>query len=77
MNELKAIARLVTSSSLDWTFVRFLQPTDGPYTGHPVVTFGDVKAKIAVSREDIGAFMAHQLDTDEYIHSMPILGGKA
>lgn len=73
--EMVAIGELLEQSDLDWTLVRFLAPKDTPYTGKVKVGFGDTKMKFAISREDIGAFMVKMLDSDEFIHSMPIIGG--
>lgn len=72
--EMCAIGDLVSDSDLDWTIVRFMAPKDTPYTGKVKVGFGDVKMSFNISREDIGAFMAKQLDSKEYIRSMPIIG---
>ena len=72
--EVIAIADLITSSNLNWTIVRFLAPKDTPYTGKVKVGFGDVKMKMNISREDIGAFMVEQLTDKTYEYSMPIIG---
>ena len=72
--EMVAIGNLLTSSELDWTLVRFMAPKNTPYTGKVKVGFGDTKMSFNISREDISAFMAVQLDTNEYIRSMPIIG---
>ncbi len=72
--EVIAIADLITSSSLNWTIVRFLAPKDTPYTGKVKVGFGDIKMKMSISREDIGAFMVEQLSSKSYEYSMPIIG---
>ena len=72
--EMVRIGELVQSSGLDWTLVRFMAPKDLPYTGEVKVGFGDVKMGFAISREDIGAFMAEQVESREYLNSMPIIG---
>lgn len=72
--EMVSIGRIVSESELDWTFVRFMAPMDTPYTGKVKVGFGDVKMKFTISREDIGAFMAEQIESKQYYHSMPIIG---
>ena len=69
-----AIGDLVKQSDLDWTLVRFMAPKDTPYTGKVKVGFGDTKMNFNISREDIGAFMVEQIESKEYIHSMPIIG---
>ena len=72
--EVIAIADLITSSNLNWTIVRFLAPKDTAYTGKVKVGFGDIKMKMSISREDIGAFMVKQLSDKTYDYSMPIIG---
>lgn len=72
--EMTAIGQLLKGSDLDWTLVRFMMPKDTPYTGKVKVSFGDAKIKLAISREDIGAFMVEQTESREYIRSMPIIG---
>lgn len=72
--EMVAIGELLQTSGLDWTMVRFMAPKDTPYTGKVKVGFGDVKMNFSISRADIGAFMAEQLDSNRYIGLMPIIG---
>ncbi len=72
--EMVAIGNLLMESDLDWTLVRFMAPKDTPYTGKVKVGFGDVKMKFAISREDIAAFMVDQVESEEYVRSMPIIG---
>lgn len=72
--EMVAIGEMIKKSDLEWTIVRFMTPKDTLYTGKVKVGFGDIKMKFAISREDIGAFMVKTLDSDEFIHSMPIIG---
>lgn len=72
--EMLAIAKVLQESNLDWTLVRFMAPQNTSYTGNVKVGFGDRKMKFSISREDIGAFMIKMLDSDTYIHSMPIIG---
>ena len=72
--EMVAIGDLLTGSDLDWTLVRFMAPKDTPYTGKVKVGFGDTKMSFAISREDIGAFMVDQVESTEYVRSMPIIG---
>ena len=69
-----AIGELLQTSGLDWTLVRFMAPQNGPYTDRVKVGFGDINMKFGISREDIGAFMAEQLDSSRYIGRMPIIG---
>lgn len=72
--EMLAIANVLQKSDLDWTLVRFMAPKNTRYTGNVKVSFGDTKINFSISREDIGAFMIKMLDSDLYIHSMPIIG---
>lgn len=72
--EMLAIAKILQESNLDWTLVRFMAPQNTCYTGNVKVGFGDTNMNFAISREDIGAFMIKMLDSDAYIHSMPIIG---
>lgn len=72
--EMVEIGKLIQDSDLDWTMVRFMAPKNIPYTGNVKVGFGDVKMSFAISREDIGAFMVEQIESKQYLHSMPIIG---
>ena len=68
------MAELLKQSQLDWTIVRFMTPTDKPLIVKPKVSFGDVKIKMELSRENIAAFMIDQIANTEYRKSMPISG---
>ena len=72
--EMVAVGDLLKTSDLDWTMVRFMAPKDTPYTGKVKVSFGETKLSFNISREDIGAFMAEQVESRQYIRSMPIIG---
>lgn len=71
--EMVAIGDLLKASDLDWTLVRFMAPKNSEYTGKVKVGFGE-KMNLNISREDIGAFMVEQIDNNEYVKSMPIIG---
>ena len=73
-DEMVSIGEMLKSSDLDWTLVRFMAPKDSAYKGTVKVGFGDVKMNFAISREDIGAFMVEQVESSQYIRSMPIIG---
>jgi uncharacterized radical SAM superfamily protein len=73
-HEIIAIGELLSTSDLDWTIVRFMAPKDTAYTGKVKVGFGDVKMSFNISREDIAAFMVEQVESRQYIRSMPIIG---
>ncbi len=72
--EMVAIGNLLEKSDTSWTMVRFMMPTNAPGAGKVKVGFGDVKMNLAISREDIGAFMAEQVESTAFIRSMPIIG---
>lgn len=72
--EMVEIGNLLESSGLDWTMARFMAPKDSAYTGKVKAGFGGTKMRMNISREDIGAFMARQVEDTKFIHSMPIIG---
>ena len=72
--EIVEIGKVVSSSDLDWTIVRFIAPKNTPKTGNVKVTFGDKKIKMPISRADIAGFILNELKNNDYIHSMPIIG---
>lgn len=72
--EIIAIGESVEASGLDWTFVRFIMPTDGEYTGKVKTTYGKDKIKFAISRSDIAGFMIEQVTSNTYLREMPIIG---
>ncbi len=68
------VAEQVITSNLDWTIVRFMAPKNTQYTGKVKVGFGDVKMSFNISRADIAYFMLKQVENNEFIGSMPIIG---
>jgi len=72
--EIIDFVQAVTESDLDWTIVRIVSPKDSSFIGKAKVTFGDVKVKFKISREDIAKFMLDTCEKGEYINSMPIIG---
>lgn len=72
--EMVAIGDLLKQSDLDWTLVRFMQPTDKEPVGEVKVSFGDKSIRMAITRDDIAKFMIEQVESKEYIKSMPIIG---
>lgn len=72
--EIIAIADAIQAADLDWTIVRFMAPKDTPFTGNVKVGFGDTKMNFNIAREDIAAFMVRQVESLDYLHSMPIIG---
>jgi len=73
--EIITLGEIVTHSSLDWTIVRFIAPNDTAETRKIKVTFGREKINMSISRSDIAGFILQELKNNEYIHSMPIIGG--
>ena len=51
-----------------------MAPKNTPFTKEIKESFGDVKLNFNISREDIAYFMVEQVDSNKYIHSMPIIG---
>jgi putative NADH-flavin reductase len=73
-NELRGMSEIVTTSGLDWTIVRFLAPKDGAARGQlRQGFFGHDKVGFAVTRADIAAFTAAQVDDDRYIGAAPAI----
>jgi hypothetical protein len=73
-DELVAMSQVVMTSGLDWTIVRFLAPKDGPARGQVRHGFyGQDKLGFNVTRGDIAAFTAAQVDSDRYISAAPVI----
>ena len=71
-DELLGMSRIVMASGLDWTIVRFLAPKDGPAKGDVRDGFyGTDKLGFTVTRADIGAFTAAQVDDPRYVRRAP------
>ena len=71
-DEIVGMSRAVMDSGLDWTIVRFLAPEDGPATGTVRHGFhGTDKLGFAVTRADIAAFTAAQVDDPRYVGAAP------
>jgi putative NADH-flavin reductase len=71
-DEVVGMSQAVMTSGLDWTIVRFLAPKDGPATGNVRHGFyGSDKLGFAVTRADIAAFIAAQVDDPRYIGAAP------
>jgi putative NADH-flavin reductase len=72
--ELLAMSEIVTSSELDWTIARFLQPTDRPATGRIRVGFmGRDKIGFPIARADIATFLLDQLDDTRFVRAAPAI----
>jgi nucleoside-diphosphate-sugar epimerase len=72
--ELVGMSEIVMTSGLDWTIVRFLAPKDGPARRHLREGFyGHDKLGFNVTRADIAAFTAAQVDESRYIGAAPAI----
>jgi len=72
--ELLAMTALVTGSGATWTIVRFTAPKDGPPKGNLRVGFyGTDKIGFPVTRADIAAFTAAQVDDATYANRAPAI----
>ena len=59
---------------MDWTIVRFTAPNNKPKTGKLRVGFyGRDRIGFPVTRGDIAAFTAAQVDDDSYLDSAPAI----
>jgi putative NADH-flavin reductase len=73
-DEIVGMTDPVKTSDLDWTIVRFIAPKDTPKQGNlRVGFFGADKLGFAVSRADIAAFTAAQVDDDTFVRSAPAI----
>jgi hypothetical protein len=73
-DEIVGMSQPVMTSGLDWTIVRFLAPKDGPAGGQLRQGFyGTDKLGFAVTRADIAAFTAAQVDDSRYISAAPAI----
>jgi uncharacterized protein YbjT (DUF2867 family) len=73
-DEITGMSQAVMDSGLDWTIVRFLAPKDGPAAGRlRQGFFGTDKLGFAVTRADIAAFTAAQVDDPRYIRAAPAI----
>jgi uncharacterized protein YbjT (DUF2867 family) len=73
-DELLGMSRAVMDSGLDWTIVRFLAPKDGPARGQlRQGFFGSDSLGFAVTRADIAAFTAAQVDDPRYVGAAPAI----
>ncbi len=73
-DEIVGMTDPVKASDLNWTIVSFIDPKVSPKQGNPRVGFfGTDKLGFAVSRADIAAFTAEQVDEDTYIRRAPAI----
>jgi putative NADH-flavin reductase len=72
--ELMGMIERIQGSGVDWTIVRFTSPRNTAKTGKPRVGFyGSDKIGFAVSRADIAAFTAAQVDDNTYANAAPAI----
>ena len=73
-NELTGMSQIVMTSGLDWTIVRYIAPKDGP-ARHRVREgfYGTDKLGFTITRADIAAFVAAQIDTNRYVGRAPAI----
>jgi putative NADH-flavin reductase len=73
-DEVVGMSKAVMTSGLDWTIVRFLAPKDRPAKGNVRHGFyGTDKLGFAVTRADIAAFTAAQVDDPRYVGAAPAI----
>lgn len=73
-DEILGMTDPVKASDLDWTIVRFIAPKDTPKQDNlRVGFFGTDKLGFAVSRADIAAFTAAQVDDPVYARRAPAI----
>jgi uncharacterized protein YbjT (DUF2867 family) len=73
-DEMLGMSRTVMTSGLDWTIVRFLAPKDGPARGRlRTGFFGSDRLGFGVTRADIAAFTAAQVDDRRYVGAAPAI----
>ena len=73
-DELLGMTEAIVTSGLRWTIVRFTAPKDGPAKGDLKVGFyGTDKIGFRVTRADIAAFTAAQVDDDIYVGRAPAI----
>lgn len=71
--EIIAISDAITQSHLKWTIVRFVMPTDAPYSGKVKVGFGETRMGFSIGRADIAGFMIENVESERFVRSMPII----
>ena len=64
--------KVIRSSDLEWTIVRFPRLIDGPHTGEYRVGYIGKNSGSQISRADGADFILKELEKDEYIHKAPM-----
>ena len=74
LDEITGMTKVVTDSDLDWTTARITNPTDKPSKGTLRVGYlGRDKVGSAMSRADIAAFLAAQLNDTSHLKAAPAI----
>src|SRR5215218_7638558 len=72
--ELIGMTDLIRNAGVNWTIVRFTAPNNKPNNGKLRVGFyGTDRIGFAVSRADIAAFTARQVDDNSYLNRAPAI----
>lgn len=73
-DELLGMTKLIKASGTSWTIIRFTAPNDKPKVGQVKSGFyGHDKIGFPVTRADIAAFTAAQVDSDQYVRRAPAI----
>ena len=73
-NELIGMTDLIKNAGVGWTIVRFTAPNNKPRTGKLRVGFyGTDRIGFAVTRADIAAYTAAQVNDDTYLRAAPAI----
>src|SRR3954447_6154673 len=73
-DELIGMTEIVTSSGLDWTIVRYIAAKDGPARGNVREgCYGSDKLGFNITRADIAAFVAAQIEDNRYVGRAPAI----
>ena len=68
------MSKTIMEAGLDWTIVRYLAPKGGPARGHLRQGFyGTDRLGFNVTRADVAAFTADQIDDPRYIGAAPAI----
>lgn len=65
--------KIIQSSDLDWTIVRFPRLTDGPLTGSYRVGYLGRDSGTQLSRRDAAHFVLKELEEPRFIRQMPVV----
>ncbi|WP_109526717.1 MULTISPECIES: NAD(P)-dependent oxidoreductase [Nocardia] len=73
-DEITGLSALIKDSGLDWTIVRFIAPKDGdPKSRVRAGFFGTDELGFAITRADITAFTADQVEDTRYLRRAPAI----